>query len=96
MDPLHHEEGSLRHMVPSSFSHSEKQAIADLARAAHRALGLGHFSQADIILTRRGPYLLELNSTPGLYQGSAFPHMLESVGSSIKEFLQHAVRLAHL
>ncbi|PIR83602.1 hypothetical protein COU18_02885 [Candidatus Kaiserbacteria bacterium CG10_big_fil_rev_8_21_14_0_10_51_14] len=95
MHPLHHEEGSLRHVVPSNFSHSEKQALADLARAAHRALQLGHFSQADIILTRGRPYLLEMNSTPGLYQGSAFPHMLESVGSSIKDFLHHAIHLAH-
>jgi len=90
----HHEEGSLRYNVPSAFSHSEKRALADMARAAHRALGLSHFSRADIILTRRGPYLLEVNTHPGLYQGAAFPPMLESVGSSVREFLEHAVSLA--
>jgi D-alanine-D-alanine ligase len=94
MNPEHHEQGSLRHIVPSSFSHSEKRALTDLARAAHRALGLSHFSRADIILTPRAPYLLEVNSIPGLYSGSAFPHMLESVGSSVREFLEHAIQLA--
>ncbi len=94
MDPLHHEEGSLRHIVPSNFSHSEKQALADIARAAHKALGMGHFSRADIILTSHGPYLLEVNSIPGLYPGAAFSHMLESVGSSVREFLEHAINLS--
>lgn len=90
----HHEEGLLRHNVPSNFSHSEKQALAEIARAAHRALGLSHFSRADIILSSRGPYLLEVNAYPGLYQGAAFPPMLESVGSSTREFLEHAIALA--
>lgn len=94
MDPQHHEEGSLRYMVPSNFSHSEKQVLSDLARAAHGALGLRHFSRSDIILTSRGPYLLEVNSIPGLYTGAAFPNMLESVGSSVREFLEHAIHLA--
>lgn len=99
----HHQEGSLRHNVPSNFTHQEKQAIADLARAAHRALGLSHFSRADIILapsyakaSKGEPraYLLEVNAIPGLYPGASFRPMLESVGSSVPEFLAHAIRLA--
>ena len=90
----HHQEGSLRHNVPSNFTQAEKQAIADLARAAHRALGMSHFSRADVILTPRTVYLLEVNAIPGLYPGASFPPMLESVGSSVPEFLQHAIKLA--
>lgn len=92
--PRAHEESLLRHIVPSNFSHSEKRALADLARAAHRALGLSHFSRADIILTSRAPYLLEMNTVPGLYQGASLPLMLESVGSSVREFLEHGIHLA--
>ncbi|RJR14475.1 ATP-grasp domain-containing protein [Candidatus Parcubacteria bacterium] len=90
----HHDQGLIQHTVPSSFSHAEKKALADLARAAHRALGLSHFSRADIILTRNGPKILEMNTNPGLYPGASLPHMLESVGSSIKEYVRHAVNLA--
>ena len=90
----HHEEGTLRHHVPSNFSRSEKQALMDAARQAHRALGLSHFSRADFILTPRAPYLLEVNSIPGIYPGAAFPAMLESVGSSVGEYLEHAIDLA--
>src|SRR3989344_1177275 len=94
VEHAHHNEGSLRHLVPSQFSHSDKEALADLARAAHRVLGLGPFSRADIILTPRAPYLLEMNAIPGLYPGASFPPMLESVGSSVREFLEHAISLA--
>jgi len=90
----HHEEALARHNVPSAFSRVEKEEIARVARAAHRALNLAHFSRADIILTRRGPYILEVNSLPGLYSGAALPPALESVGSSVTKFLEHAIDIA--
>lgn len=94
MEPHVHDEGLLRHIVPSPFSHAEKGALADMARAAHHTLGMQHFSRADMILTSRGPVLLEVDAIPALYTGSSFPHMLESVGSSVREFLEHAIHLA--
>lgn len=90
----HHDEGLLRHTVPSRFSYEQKISLADIARTAHKALGLAHFSRSDIILTHHGIYLLEVNAIPGLYPSATFPAMLESVGSSILEFLEHAIQLA--
>lgn len=90
----HHIGGHVRHNVPSHFSDAEKQQLIDAARRAHQALGLRHFSRADFIVTKRGPYLLEVNALPGLYEGAAFPSMLESVGSSMSDFLEHSIDLA--
>lgn len=90
----HHTNGELRYMVPSDFSDSEKKALMEAARAAHRALGLSHFSRADFIMTKRGPYLLEVNAYPGLHEHAGMPHMLESVGSSVKDFLGHSIALS--
>src|SRR3989344_215579 len=80
-----HHAGLLRHVCPSHFSHKEKEALIDIARAAHKALGMSHVSRSDIILTENGPYLLEINALPGLYQGASLPPMLESVGSSVSQ-----------
>lgn len=91
----HHETGALSYEVPSRFAYEQKLSLADMARRAHQALNLSHFSRSDFILTPRAIYLLEVNTVPGLYKGASFPHMLESVGSSIKEFAEHAVKLAH-
>lgn len=90
----HHHSGGHRHIVPSDFDHTDKQLLTEAAKQAHRALGLSDFSRADFILSKRGPYLLEVNSLPGLHQHASFPHMLESVGSSVKDFVAHAVGLS--
>lgn len=90
----HHTSGELRHLVPASFSDLEKDALMDAARAAHKALGLSHYSRADFILTRRGPYLLEVDALPHLHEDSAFHHKLEAVGSSLRELLEHIIGLA--
>lgn len=92
-DP-HAGEVRARHIVPSRFSQDTKKEIAAIARAAHKALQLAHFSDADFVITRRGPVLLELNASPALHEDAAFPHMLEAVGSSLQDFLEHSIALA--
>ena len=93
-DSAMHETGTTEHQVPSKFAHADKKKLSDIARLAHKTLGLSHFSDSDFVLTKRGPYLLETNTTPHLYETAAFPKMLESVGSSTREFLEHAIKLA--
>ena len=90
----HHVQGHVKYIVPSNFSDVEKRALMEMARDAHRALGLSHFSRADFILTRRGPYLLEVNSLPGLHENAGMPKIMESVGTSLQQFLTHAIGLA--
>jgi len=92
-DP-HSEEQSANHLVPSHFSHDIKSILADLARKAHRALKLAHFSDSDFVVTRRKVYLLETNASPHFHEQAAFPRMLEAIGSSLPEFLEHAITLA--
>jgi len=94
VESTHHDNALLRHNVPSTFGIKEKEALMTLARLAHRALELSHFSRADFIVTPSAAYLLEVNAIPGLYQGAAFPAMLESVGSSVREFIEHSISLA--
>lgn len=89
-----HFEGALRYMVPSDFSHIRKQELEDMAREAHIALGLSHFSSVDFIVTARGPVLLEVDALPHLHEHAVFPHMLTTVGSSVEEFLKHVIQLA--
>lgn len=90
------ERGTARCLVPSDFSHAEKESLMEAARLAHRALGLSHFSRADIIVTPRGtPYLLEVNASPKLHEGAVLSNLLHAIGSSTQEFLEHAIRLAN-
>ncbi|MBI5469829.1 ATP-grasp domain-containing protein [Candidatus Kaiserbacteria bacterium] len=94
LPPAHIHASRAGFAVPSPFSFSDKERIAQVARAAHTVLGMSHFSNADFVLTKRGPYLLEVNAIPHLHAEGALHHMLESVGSSIREFAEHAIHLA--
>jgi D-alanine-D-alanine ligase len=90
----HHESGLLEHTTPGGFTYVQKQSLMDIAKMAHKILALSHFSRSDLIVSPRGVYLLEVNTTPGLYPGATFPSMLRAVGSSLTEFLEHSIELA--
>lgn len=82
------------HRAPAALTHEEKEALIALAKQVHTALGLSHVSQTDIILTKHGPYVLEINASPLMYEGAAFPHMLSVVGSNTCEMCEHMIGLA--
>lgn len=94
LKPHIHENAQARHIVPSNFTHEDKRAIAELARAVHRALELSHVSVVGIVLTSRGPFAIEVDAVPPLHQGSPVLSVLESVGTSVREFLEHVIHLA--
>ncbi|RJQ33217.1 hypothetical protein C4568_04925 [Candidatus Parcubacteria bacterium] len=94
LHPSHHEEGTLHHFVPSDFTDAQKRYLMDTAKKAHRALALNHFSHANFLVTPHKVYLLEIDALPGLYPGAAFPKMLDSVGVSMSDFLDHSISLA--
>jgi len=81
--------------TPGNFSSDEKSQIQAIAKLTHDVLGLRHYSRADFIIhPKRGVYLLEVNTLPGLTETSLFPHALEASGSNLPEFFDHAIQLA--
>ena len=79
-------------ICPGNFSPEESALIKQMAIDAHRALGLRHYSRSDFIVhPRRGIYILETNTLPGLTEKSLIPKSLEAIGSNIKEFLAHLI-----
>lgn len=82
-------------ICPGSFSDDIKEQIQSLAIQAHQALGLRHYSRTDFIITpRRGIYVLETNSLPGLTNESLVPKSLKASGISLSEFIDHVLELA--
>ncbi len=82
-------------IVPGNFSHDIKKELEDLARKVHSVLDLRHYSRTDFIVTpKRGIFVLEVNTLPGLTSESLIPRALYSVGSSLSHFLDHLLKLA--
>ena len=86
--------GKSEEVVPGNFSREESATIQNMAKLAHQALGLRHYSRSDFIIGKDGIYILEINTLPGLTQESLFPKSLNAVGATLPEFLDHIVVLA--
>ncbi|MDA8611412.1 D-alanine--D-alanine ligase [Candidatus Pacebacteria bacterium] len=88
-------DGSTEEICPGSFSREESEMMQEAAIKAHEALGLRHYSRTDFIVhPRRGIFVLETNSLPGLTSESLLPKSLEPIGSNYEEFLNHVINLA--
>ena len=86
--------GETRELCPANFDMPTKRAIEAMAIKAHNAIGARHYSRADFIVSKKGIYILEINTLPGLTAESLLPKALNAVGSSHKELLDHLITLA--
>ena len=86
--------GQTRELCPANFDMPTKRTIEEMAVAAHNAIGGRHYSRSDFIVSKKGIYILEINTLPGLTAESLLPKALNAVGSSRKEFLEHLITLA--
>ena len=88
-------QGKSEEIVPATFADKTKKAIEELAQKIHRALGLRHYSRSDFIIhPRRGIYVLEVNTLPGMTGESLMPKALRAVGSDVHELVGHVLELA--
>jgi len=84
--------GLMEYIVPAYIKMEEKIEIQEMAKLAHRILGLRQYSASDFILSpTRGIFLLETNSLPYLGSHTPFVASLEALGSSRDEFVQHII-----
>lgn len=88
--------GGTRELCPAHFDNETKQKIMTAARTAHVALGAEHYSRSDFIISKRGIFILEINTLPGLTEQSLLPKACAAVGCSFPQFLEHLINLAFM
>lgn len=86
--------GETREVCPAGFDLDTKKKIEEMAKTAHAAIGCRHYSRSDFIVSKKGIYILEINTLPGLTAESLLPKAMQAVGSSHKELIDHLLRLA--
>ncbi len=71
-----------RYLIPSGLPAHEEAAIQTLVLAAYRALGCRGWARADVMIdaATRHPYLLEMNTSPGMTGHSLVPMAAQAVG----------------
>lgn len=86
--------GGTDYYCPAQLSPDITQKVQDLALRAHRALGIEVYSRVDILLDADNePYVLEINTLPGMTPSSLLPKAAREVGYTFSEL---CIKIAHL
>jgi D-alanine-D-alanine ligase len=87
--------GETEYYVPARLDESATDAVVALAARVHTLLGCERFSRVDMVLGADGvPYVLEVNTSPGMTETSLLPMAAEAVGMSFEQLVEHLVRTA--
>lgn len=74
------------YICPADISPEETQAVQEAAVAAYKALNVEIYGRVDVLLTDEGkPYVLEINTIPGMTSASLFPKAAAAAGISYGE-----------
>ncbi len=82
--------------IPFAPSVNEKlqEELKEITLKVHRDIDLGSFSRMDFIVFKNKPYILEVNTIPGLTATSLFPKQAKAAGMSFIEFLEILIKKA--
>jgi D-alanine-D-alanine ligase len=85
--------GRSRHIIPARVSEGARARAAELAVAAHRAIGARGLSRVDVICQEDGAaWLLELNTMPGMTALSLFPDAARAAGLELPDLVERLVQ----
>lgn len=90
-----YEPGMSDHFFPARIPEDVYQRTLAAGLAAHRALGCRGYSRVDFIIDDDGdPYILEVNTLPGMTATSLLPDIARGVGISFPDLVEDILRLA--
>jgi len=90
-----YEPGGSTHVAPAPIDEDLAARLQMLGLSAHRLLGLRDYSRSDFIVSRDNrPYVLEVNSLPGLTQRSLVPDACSAAGISFEALIDRLLGYA--
>ncbi len=87
-----------QYLVPSGLPEAEEREIQRIVVEAYRTLGCRGWGRADLMVraTDRKPYLLEMNTSPGMTSHSLVPMSAKAAGMSYEQLCLHIAASAAL
>jgi D-alanine-D-alanine ligase len=90
-----YKEGMSEHFFPARIEESVYRSLLEAGLSAHRALGCRGYSRVDFIIDPNGsPYILEVNTLPGMTATSLLPDIARGVGISFADLVEEILKLA--
>lgn len=88
--------GRSRHLIPPRIPKQAERQAQQYAVAAHVGLGCRCFSRVDFVVGAEDhlPYILEINTIPGMTPVSLFPDAARAAGLDFPELVERLIELA--
>ena len=88
-------QGMCQHIIPARIDEKTYKETEKVALDAYKALGCKGLSRVDIIIDKENvPYVIEVNTVPGMTSMSLFPDSARYAGMEFPELLDEIVKLA--
>ncbi len=87
--------GKSRHILPAGLAPPEEERVRITAEKVYRVLGCRGFARIDIILSGEGvPYVLDVNTIPGMTSTSLFPESAMAGGLPAGKLCRSLIEMA--
>ncbi len=83
--------GKSQEITPARLNKEEETKVTALAKKVYEVLKLKGFSRSEYIFKNGEPYLLEINTVPGLTQESILPQQAATAGISLAQLFDNAI-----
>jgi D-alanine-D-alanine ligase len=87
-------EGKSQEITPARISEDYKQKTEAVAKKIYEIIGMKGFSRSEFIFKNDEPYLLEMNTVPGLTKESILPQQANEAGISLEDLFDNAIKEA--
>ena len=86
--------GKSQEITPARISDEMTQKVSAIAKRAYEILKMSGFSRSEFIIVDGEPYMLEMNTIPGLTTESLIPQQAKAAGISLEDLFTNAIELA--
>ena len=86
--------GKSQEITPARISDELKVKIETVSKRAYEVLKMKGFSRSEFIIVNNEPFMLEMNTIPGLTTESILPQQAREAGISLPELFENAIELA--
>lgn len=86
--------GKSQEITPARLSDDIRVKVEAVAQKAYDVLKMKGFSRSEFIIVDSEPYMLEMNTIPGLTTESILPQQAKKAGISLTELFSNAIELA--
>ena len=86
--------GKSQEITPARISPEMTEKVNAVAKRAYELLKMKGFSRSEFIIVEDEPYMLEMNTIPGLTTESLIPQQAKAAGISLEELFTNAIELA--